>query len=92
MAFRVQKLFVTSEKRAPVPLLKGLMTSICNQFGIVEVSDLFPCISGADQLMITAGPSMVPNMPVVPGMAPAQQYPPGYQMPPGYMWQDQINN
>lgn len=41
--------------------------------------------------MITAGPSMVPNIPVVPGMQPAQQFPPGYQMPPGYMWQEQIN-
>ena len=41
-------------------------------------------LTGADQLMITAGPSMVPNMPpgVVPGMQP-QQYPGGYQMPPG---------
>lgn len=43
-----------------------------------------PIVFGADQLMITAGPSMVPNMPpgVVPGMQP-QQYPGGYQMPPG---------
>ena len=39
---------------------------------------------GADQLMLTAGPSMVPNMGVVPGMPP-QQFPPGYQMQPGYM-------
>lgn len=47
-----------------------------------------PIVFGADQLMITAGPSMVgnpvvPGIPVVPGMPP-QQYPPGYQMP-GYM-------
>lgn len=43
-----------------------------------------PIVFGADQLMITAGPSIVPNMPpgVVPGMQP-QQYPGGYQMPPG---------
>lgn len=42
------------------------------------------CLLGADQLMITAGPSMVPNIPpVVPAGMP-QQYPPGYQMP-GYM-------
>lgn len=43
-----------------------------------------PIVFGADQLMLTAGPSMVPNMGVVPGMPP-QQFPPGYQMQPGYM-------
>lgn len=42
--------------------------------------------SGADQLMITAGPSVVPNIPVgMPVGMPPQQYPPGYQMPPGQM-------
>ena len=58
----------------------------------VTLRDDLTCVivsTGADQLMLTAGPGMMPpNMPVAPGMVPGvpaapQQY--GYQ--PGYgMW------